>query len=245
METDATNTTVVAGVAPTPGAAPAEDVTTAAASQTLSPVASEPGLATEGLRIAKARPNQNGGLEARGNAAPGAKVRLKLNGAYVAEVVADALGRWSLTVERGLTAGIYALRAEMIDSSGKPKVSTDVTFAYAPHPTVNFLPTAAPPPALGSLASADADAQQTVVAAASPSMDLTVASADPSHAVVAEIRTATVVKGDNLWDLARHFYGDGLHYSDIFQANSVQIHNPNLIYIGQVFVVPQPSSATR
>jgi nucleoid-associated protein YgaU len=68
--------------------------------------------------------------------------------------------------------------------------------------------------------------------------------ADPSHAVVAQIRATTVVKGDNLWDLARHFYGDGLRYADIYRANASQIHNPNLIFIGQVFVVPQPEAKT-
>jgi nucleoid-associated protein YgaU len=78
-------------------------------------------------------------------------------------------------------------------------------------------------------------AQPTPQAAATP---------DPSHAVVAQIRAATVVKGDNLWDLARHFYGDGLRYADIYRANASQIHNPNLIFIGQVFVVPQPETKT-
>jgi len=46
------------------------------------------------------------------------------------------------------------------------------------------------------------------------------------------------VKGDNLWDLAIKYYGDGLLYADIFSANSSQIRDPNLIYIGQIFVVP-------
>ena len=69
--------------------------------------------------------------------------------------------------------------------------------------------------------------------------------ADPSHAVVAEIRAATVVKGDNLWDLARHYYGDGLRYADIYHANENQIRNPNLIFVGQVFVVPQPETKTQ
>ena len=52
------------------------------------------------------------------------------------------------------------------------------------------------------------------------------------------MRTYTVVKGDNLWDLAIKYYGDGLRYADIFSANASQIRDPNLIYIGQIFVVP-------
>jgi nucleoid-associated protein YgaU len=62
--------------------------------------------------------------------------------------------------------------------------------------------------------------------------------ATAAHAVVAEVLTYTVVRGDNLWDLAIKYYGDGLLYADIFSANASQIRNPNLIYIGQIFVVP-------
>jgi nucleoid-associated protein YgaU len=68
--------------------------------------------------------------------------------------------------------------------------------------------------------------------------------ASPAHAVVAEVRTVTVVYGDNLWDLAIKYYGDGLRYADIFSANVSKIRNPNLIYIGQIFVVPPKPTAT-
>ena len=62
--------------------------------------------------------------------------------------------------------------------------------------------------------------------------------ATAAHAIVAEVLTYTVVKGDNLWDLAVKYYGDGLRYADIFSANASQIRDPNLIFIGQIFVVP-------
>lgn len=195
---------------------------------------------SEEPQIAMARPNEAGGFEAQGTALPGAKVRLRLNGSYIAEVVADALGRWSLTVEHGLTAGLYALRAETVDAAGKSKSAADLSFAYAPHPPAGPTAPSATAPAVASSPQAEQVAPSTSVIAATPAPF-----ADPSHAVVAEIRTTTVVQGDNLWDLARHFYGDGLRYSDIFQANAQLIHNPNLIYIGQVFVVPQTPSQTR
>jgi len=44
--------------------------------------------------------------------------------------------------------------------------------------------------------------------------------------------------GNNLWRIAQHSYGDGLRYTLIYQANRTQIHDPNLIYPGQVFGVP-------
>ncbi len=48
----------------------------------------------------------------------------------------------------------------------------------------------------------------------------------------------TVQPGNSLWVLARGAYGDGLQYSVIFQANRDQIRDPDLIYPGQVFVIP-------
>jgi hypothetical protein len=44
--------------------------------------------------------------------------------------------------------------------------------------------------------------------------------------------------GNNLWRIAQHSYGDGLRYTEIYQANRTQIRDPNLIYPGQVFAVP-------
>lgn len=51
-------------------------------------------------------------------------------------------------------------------------------------------------------------------------------------------RTYTVKKGDCLWNIAKQFYGSGSAYTKIYDANTNQIANPNLIYPGQVFVIP-------
>jgi nucleoid-associated protein YgaU len=49
----------------------------------------------------------------------------------------------------------------------------------------------------------------------------------------------TVVKGDCLWAIANHFYGNGSLYSIIYDANVAVIGgNPNLIYPGQVLTIP-------
>ena len=47
-----------------------------------------------------------------------------------------------------------------------------------------------------------------------------------------------VQPGNSLWRLARRTYGSGLRYTDIYDANRDQIRDPNLIYPGQVFVLP-------
>jgi nucleoid-associated protein YgaU len=48
-----------------------------------------------------------------------------------------------------------------------------------------------------------------------------------------------VQPGHSLWRIARRTYGDGVRYHVIYQANSEQIRDPDLIYPGQVFVMPR------
>jgi nucleoid-associated protein YgaU len=72
--------------------------------------------------------------------------------------------------------------------------------------------------------------------------------ADPANPVVASIDTAQVKRGDSLWRISRTTYGAGRRYTVIFTANDDQIRNPNLIYPGQVLVLPserKPTSAAR
>lgn len=51
-------------------------------------------------------------------------------------------------------------------------------------------------------------------------------------------RTYTVKRGDCLWNIAKRFYGNGAKYTRIYDANTNKIANPNLIYPGQIFVIP-------
>jgi hypothetical protein len=71
----------------------------------------------------------------------------------------------------------------------------------------------------------------------------TVASASPADAISGAPAEAggnrVISRGDSLWALSKLAYGDGAHYAVIFNANRGKIHNPNLIYPGQTFVVPR------
>ncbi len=52
-----------------------------------------------------------------------------------------------------------------------------------------------------------------------------------------------VVTGDTLWDIAIEFYGDGVKWPIIYEANKEVIgDNPNLILVGQVLCIPEISS---
>jgi nucleoid-associated protein YgaU len=54
-----------------------------------------------------------------------------------------------------------------------------------------------------------------------------------------DVRRLIVVRGDNLWNIARAHYGVGYHHTVIYGANKEQIRNPDLIYPGQVFSLPK------
>jgi nucleoid-associated protein YgaU len=343
--------TPVATPAPSPAASASSTPTPAASAAALTPApapsvtpASAP-TAAIAVAVASVRPVDPAGLEAVGSAPPGAHVRLRLNNAVLAEVIADADGAWRLTIERGVTAGDYVLEAAVVDAAGAVLARAESPFVYPQREAVAAAPVAsptAPPAAVEPTPAASAPAASTPAASApaaatpaattpaaatpaasavptpsapaapSPSPSVAIAAAEPTsapsaaaapvapapapsvsavappseasvsavappseasaravappapsaaalpqtpaasetptattaHAVVPEVLTYSVVKGDNLWDLAVKYYGDGLRYADIFSANASQIHDPNLIYIGQIFVVPAKPTTT-
>ncbi|MEM9247307.1 MAG: LysM peptidoglycan-binding domain-containing protein [Pseudomonadota bacterium] len=67
-------------------------------------------------------------------------------------------------------------------------------------------------------------------------------------AAAVDISVITVQPGYTLWGIASDRYGDGFQYVAIFDANAGQIRDPDLIFPGQVFDLPEidaPASATR
>ena len=53
-----------------------------------------------------------------------------------------------------------------------------------------------------------------------------------------KVKTYTVKSGDCLWNIAKKYYGNGVQYTKIYNANKGKIKNPNLIYPGQVLAIP-------
>lgn len=53
------------------------------------------------------------------------------------------------------------------------------------------------------------------------------------------ITAVTVVEGSTLWAISRAAYGEGILYVRVFEANRDRIRDPDLIYPGQVFTIPQ------
>ena len=186
--------------------------------------AASPADGAKGLRIASVEAMAGGGAFMSGQAPAGAPVRLYLNDSFVASVTAGPDGKWTVRIDQGMQPGAYSVRADVIGADGKPLGRVEAPFDLPV--SMAAAPVAAAP------APAPAAAQPPVV---TQQKDESVAGA----AVVAELRTARVERGDSLWRISRTIYGEGLRYTQIYDANTNQIRNPNLIFPGQVLVVPK------
>ena len=57
------------------------------------------------------------------------------------------------------------------------------------------------------------------------------------------VTAITVQPGYTLWAISKGWFGDGVEYVQIFEANRDLIRDPNLIYPGQVFALPDGAGA--
>jgi len=194
----------------------------------------KPQEAKPAVSIKTAEVVEPGGFFATGRAPAGAHIRLYLNGSIFAEVVAGKDGHWSVTIGKGLIPGQYAVRADQIDGKGQVTARAEVTFLYKNEAKVaEAAPKEGPQPSIKP--------QETTVAGAEPEITASTkapSASQPENAVVAEIQTTTVEKGNSLWRISRQTLGHGKRYTEIYAANSTQIRDPKLIYPGQVFVIP-------
>jgi nucleoid-associated protein YgaU len=168
----------------------------------------------------------SGKLHVSGRARPGAAVRLYLNDSFVAAVTADANGHLAVTVNQGVAPGNYRVRLdEVAASSGTVSARAEVPFNVP-----DTMHTASIP--AQTAASERPASEPAQVATAGPQ------AGSPSAVVVPKIATVTVSRGDSLWRISHRALGSGTRYAIIYKANQKQIRNPNLIYPGQVFVMP-------
>ncbi|MEL7184237.1 MAG: LysM peptidoglycan-binding domain-containing protein [Pseudomonadota bacterium] len=57
------------------------------------------------------------------------------------------------------------------------------------------------------------------------------------------VNVITVQPGFTLWAISEGYFGDGIQYVQIFEANRTLIRDPDLIYPGQVFALPEDTVA--
>jgi len=182
----------------------------------------------------------NGKVHVSGHAHPGAEVRLYLNDSFVTSVTAGPDGHLAVTINGGVAPGKYRVRLdELASKSGAVRARAEVPLNVPDRMTTasispSSVSTAAPQSAAPQNASTQAP-QQLAASSSTASADK---AAPAAEVVVPKVTTMTVVRGDSLWRLSRNSLGSGERYALIFKANKQQIRNPNLIYPGQILVVP-------
>ncbi|MEH2513551.1 nucleoid-associated protein YgaU [Nitrobacteraceae bacterium AZCC 1564] len=184
-----------------------------------------------------------------GRAAPGGTVDLLRGSERLDQAVADASGQFVM-VSPHLPAGSYelTLSARLPDgtvASSKQGVKLTVSDTGASSRTAESR--AEYTPGSGSQARSQ---PQPPLQAAKPQANATLrpAQAHPgssaseegvtSPAVAPRKLTTVVSPGDSLWRIGRITYGDGTRYALVYRANRGRIRDPNLIYPGQVLVLP-------
>lgn len=70
-------------------------------------------------------------------------------------------------------------------------------------------------------------------------IEIPFARAEPPRDAAAASERVVVQPGNSLWRIARRVYGAGVRYTVIYQANRDMIRDPDLIYPGQIFVLPE------
>ncbi|MEN0088361.1 MAG: LysM peptidoglycan-binding domain-containing protein, partial [Pseudomonadota bacterium] len=86
-----------------------------------------------------------------------------------------------------------------------------------------------------------APAQAAEPAAEPSSVTQTDAAVPTTTFEVTETKDQSVIirRGDTLWRISRRVYGQGIRYTTIFLANRDQIQDPDRIFPGQVFGLPE------
>jgi nucleoid-associated protein YgaU len=156
--------------------------------------------------------SETGAVELTGRGAADAFLRVYLSNAAVGEGRVGDSGSWTLLLN-DIAPGIYTLRVDQLDGEGKVTSRVETPFKREAEETI-------------AAANTDSGAQP---AAADPD-------ASPS---VPPVRAVTVQPGNTLWAIARDAYGDGILYVRVFEANRGLIRDPDLIYPGQIFTVPE------
>ncbi|MBM2711353.1 LysM peptidoglycan-binding domain-containing protein [Mesorhizobium caraganae] len=232
-----------AGTAP---AAPAPATPPAAA-------VAEPKIVVEAIEI------DGNKIFVAGLADAGRKVRAYANDILLGDALTSPDGHFLVEATRDIPVGSYTIHVDGLDADGVKVVARaavpferepgDAVAAVAPAETKPAKPAepkpaapaaaeapaapAAPAPAVPAAPATEAPA---VVAAATPDVPETVAP-KLEHADGAVI----IRRNDTLWRISRRVYGHGVRYSTIYLANQDQISDPDRIWPGQVFKVPEKS----
>ncbi|WP_208996506.1 Ig-like domain-containing protein [Pseudovibrio ascidiaceicola] len=161
----------------------------------------------------KAVETEKGKVFVAGESEPGAQVRVYVGEEFVGEAQAGTEGRWLVEAEKTIPAGNVEVRADKVENTdGKVEARAQVVFTKGENDVAMI------PVRLVAEGSGSKGASATVG--------------------IGELPNVIIRRGDNLWTISRRLYGKGTRYTTIYQANSQQIQNPDMIFPGQVFMLP-------
>jgi nucleoid-associated protein YgaU len=199
-----------------------------------------------------------------GVADPGSTVRVYANDMVLGEAKTSPVGRFLVESIHELAVGDYIIRADMLGPDGvKVAARAAVPFTRAPGESVAAVASgeagsnraqggdAAQSGAAtsGDAAKAAASGQPSAGGGGSGAQGSAVLnpldsdlSKQPPTIVAPKLQETTgaviIRRGDTLWQISRRLYGHGVRYSTIYLANQDQIEDPDLIWPGQIFAVP-------
>ncbi|MFU8864198.1 MAG: LysM peptidoglycan-binding domain-containing protein [Rhodobacterales bacterium] len=162
-------------------------------------------------------------LQGRGTA--GGTVLIYLDNAPLSKAEINADRIWSIGLP-AIAAGVYTLRLDEVDATGKVLSRIETPFKREDRAEV------------AAIAAAGAVSAQ-VTSAATEGSAADQGDSQQADAGDAAIRVVTVQPGNTLWAIARENYGEGILFVRLFEANRDRIRNPDLIYPGQIFEIPE------
>lgn len=234
-----------AAVAPAPATSPAA-------------AAAEPKIVVEAVEIDGSK------IFVAGLADPGRKVRAYANDILLGDAQTSRDGHFLVEATRDIPVGSYTIHVDGLDADGVKVVTrAAVPFEREPGDTVAAVAPAQTKPAATKPAetkpAAPASAAEAPAVAAAPAESAPAAPAAEAPAIAAAATppsdvpevvapklehadSAVIIRrNDTLWRISRRVYGHGVRYSTIYLANQDQIRNPDRIWPGQVFMVPEKS----
>jgi len=209
-----------------------------------------------------------GAVEIAGRGQGGGFARIYLDNLVRETVAVSTQGLWSARMT-DIEPGIYTLRIDELDANGtvtsrfetpfkreEPEILAAAQAAMAQPEPVSETPNApveepvavvTPAPEVSSTPEPEAPVEpvaenETPIVpnvTEAEAQAATEAPAAPEPATRPRVVVVTVQPGFTLWGIAQDMMGEGEMYVQVYEANKEQIRNPDLIYPGQVFTVPE------
>ncbi|WP_271893480.1 LysM peptidoglycan-binding domain-containing protein [Candidatus Phyllobacterium onerii] len=165
-----------------------------------------------------------------GNAQAGSAVKVYANSTLLGTTKTAPNGRFLVQTVQQLAVGDYIIRADMLGKDGVTVVArAAVPFKREAGERVSAVAQATP----------GADTQ-TETGAIVPQTDGQAPQVAEAGTPLQNVDGSVIIRrGDSLWQISRRTYGAGMRYTTIYLANKEQIRNPDMIYPGQIFALPE------